>query len=123
MNKEERERAEDDAARMALLFEFGRHRGNRGLSQRAVAKAMGTSQSAVSEIAQGITPDPRIAPLQRMARAIGGRLVITLEIGEDAEQSVEDRQIAVMVTLTRAVTELTDTIAKIQPLPPDATDR
>ena len=121
MNRQDRERAEDDAARTALVVRLREHRSEQGLSQRAVAKKMGTIQSAVSELEHGTT-DPRLSTLQRFARAIGGRIVLELEVGEDAV-SPEDRQIDVMLTLTRAIVELTDVIGRTDPSPDSATHR
>jgi transcriptional regulator with XRE-family HTH domain len=46
-----------------------------GLSQKAVAKAMGTTQSAVSDIESG-GKDLYLSTLQRYARAVGARLAI-----------------------------------------------
>jgi transcriptional regulator with XRE-family HTH domain len=45
-------------------------RGEQGISQAEVASAMGTTQSAVSDLERGAT-DPRLSTLQRYARAVG----------------------------------------------------
>jgi transcriptional regulator with XRE-family HTH domain len=42
-------------------------------SQKEVARAMGTTQSAVSELEGGVA-DPRLSTLQRYARAVGAHI-------------------------------------------------
>jgi transcriptional regulator with XRE-family HTH domain len=49
-------------------------RERRGLSQRALAEAMGTTQANVSHVERGDAL--RISTLQRYAQALGGRLQI-----------------------------------------------
>lgn len=68
----------DAACRSALLVHLVRRRQVSGLSQAAVAKAMETTQSAVSELEGGIT-DPRLSTLQRYARALNCALQVHVE--------------------------------------------
>ncbi|HWE55809.1 MAG TPA: helix-turn-helix transcriptional regulator [Acidimicrobiales bacterium] len=69
---------EDTQARANLLIRMVAHRHECGLSQAAVAEAMETSQSAVSDL-EGGTTDPRLSTLQRYTRALGCRLRINVE--------------------------------------------
>lgn len=73
---------EDAVWRRALLARLAEVRGGR--RQREVAAAMGTTQSAVSDLEQGRV-DPRLSTLQRYARAVGVRLEIVIT-REDAAQ-------------------------------------
>lgn len=54
-------------------------RGALGLSQRDVAVAMGTAQSAVSDIERGQV-EPRLSTLARYVRACGARLDVRVEV-------------------------------------------
>src|SRR4051794_4245569 len=54
-------------------------------SQSTVAKVMGTTQSAVSEL-EGGASDPRFSTLDRYAGAIGCRLLIALVASETGER-------------------------------------
>ena len=49
-----------------------------GRSQRAVAAAMGTGQSAVSDLETGVTGDPQWSTLVRYAHAVGVVLDVTV---------------------------------------------
>jgi len=62
---------EDAQARENLLLDLVRARGS--ASQKEVAAAMGTTQSAVSDIENGRV-DPRFSTIQRLARAVHRRL-------------------------------------------------
>jgi transcriptional regulator with XRE-family HTH domain len=64
----------------------------RSRSQQAVAAAMGTTQSAVSDIENGRV-DPRLSTLQRYARAVERRLEIVL-CAEDSNPFELDQQTA-----------------------------
>jgi DNA-binding XRE family transcriptional regulator len=65
-----------DAQRRDQLFASMRAaRGRRGLDQVAVAQAMGTTQSAVSDLENGRV-DPRLSTLQRYARSLGAAVLI-----------------------------------------------
>lgn len=72
---------EDLRHREELLKSLIRER--RGHSQSAVAAAMGTTQSAVSDIENGRV-DPRLSTLQRYARAIGRRLEARLRSADES---------------------------------------
>ncbi|PZS32692.1 MAG: hypothetical protein DLM59_07630 [Pseudonocardiales bacterium] len=68
---------QDAVRREALLATMVSARDNRALTQRAVARSMGTTQSAVSDLETGRS-DPRLSSLQRYARALGLRLHVRL---------------------------------------------
>ena len=77
--------AEDPAARAAYHDAIHREdllvnlvRARKKLSQKKVAIAMGTTQSAISDIENGRV-DPRLSTLQRYARAVGKRLAVILK--------------------------------------------
>src|SRR5262245_8585878 len=70
-----REAFEDQLTKDHLFQHMARTRGPR--SQTAVARSMGTTQSAVSDLEHGRV-DPRLSTLQRYARAVGGRITIGL---------------------------------------------
>lgn len=77
--------AYDDEQRFLTLLEtLSTRRSDLGLSQRAVAKLMGTTQSAVSELERA-EADPRLSTLQRYARALGIQLVF--HVDHNASQS------------------------------------
>lgn len=63
----------DAEARVKLLRELAAIRRASGLRQQDVADAMGTSQSAISEL-EGSDSDPHVSTLQRLARACGAEL-------------------------------------------------
>lgn len=69
---------EDAAARAALLRSLTSRRSDQSISQSAVARLMGTTQSAVSDLENGST-DPRLSTLQRYARAVGCRLDVLVK--------------------------------------------
>lgn len=69
---------EDAQVRSSLLRQFFMRRKVRKISQLTVARRMGTTQSAVSELENG-GGDPRLSTLQRYARAIGCRLAVELK--------------------------------------------
>lgn len=71
---------EDAQARSKLLRSCIDIRKQGSQTQQAVAKAMETTQSAVSELESGAT-DPRLSTLQRYARAVGCRLDVRLVDG------------------------------------------
>jgi transcriptional regulator with XRE-family HTH domain len=52
----------------------------RGLSQRAVAAAMGTQQSAVSDIEASTSGDIQVGTLARYAHAVGARLDLAVTV-------------------------------------------
>ncbi|WP_020578957.1 helix-turn-helix domain-containing protein [Actinopolymorpha alba] len=69
---------EDAQARADLLARCVRLRKESRRSQAEVARAMGSTQSAVSELESGAT-DPQFSTLQRYVRAVGGRLDVTIQ--------------------------------------------
>lgn len=81
---------EDALHRDELLQAMVAARGN--LTQKAVAAAMGTTQSAVSDIENGRV-DPRISTLQRYARAVERRVDVRLcreDIGDSISEGAAD---------------------------------
>jgi DNA-binding XRE family transcriptional regulator len=68
---------EDARALSGLVADCVARRRDSGANQTVIAERMGTTQSAVSNLESGAI-DPRLSTLQRYARAIGGRLVVTL---------------------------------------------
>jgi DNA-binding XRE family transcriptional regulator len=67
----------DAQARSSLLAGCVRLRKAAGLTQAEVARAMGTTQSAVSDLEAGAA-DPRLGTLQRYARAVGAHLEVSV---------------------------------------------
>ena len=67
----------DAQARAELLAACVGLRKQSGLTQADVARSMGSTQSAVSDLEAGAT-DPRLTTLQRYTRAIGVRLEVAL---------------------------------------------
>lgn len=60
-----------------LIRQIIRKRIERGLTQEALARKMGTKQSAISRLESGAA-NPSLAFLRHISRALGGRLKITL---------------------------------------------
>jgi ribosome-binding protein aMBF1 (putative translation factor) len=62
-------------------YQLGRRlieaRLKKNLSQRALAKKIGTSQAAISRI-EGMNGNPSLALLKRIAHALGGKLQISI---------------------------------------------
>lgn len=56
-------------------------------SQRAVAEAMGTTQSAVSDFERGET-DPQLSTIQRYARAVGATVRVVVDTPGDVASIV-----------------------------------
>jgi predicted transcriptional regulator len=71
----------DANLRAQLLKSLTAMRQARDISQTEVARRMGTTQSAISDLEGGGT-DPRISTLQRYARAIGCQVILTWEATE-----------------------------------------
>lgn len=112
---------EDAVLRDELLESLVNARKRR--SQKAVATAMGTTQSAISDIENGRV-DPRLSTLQRYARAVGKRLAVMLSEGNEvpadlAQADVELLALAVELTeeknLGGILTELVRKGAKTGP--------
>lgn len=72
----------DAADRLAMVAALTDLRKSCHMTQRDVAAAMGTGQSAISELECGGT-DPRVSTVQRYARAVGKRLTWCLDDPED----------------------------------------
>lgn len=72
------QRYEDVSERKNCLVELVAERGRQGVSQDVIAKMMGTTQSAVSEL-EGGASEPQLATLQKYARALGFRLRLRVE--------------------------------------------
>ncbi len=70
---------EDAEERSALLRNLIRVRKWQSVSQVDVARFMGTTQSAVSDLEGGDT-DPQLSTLQRYARAVNARLRVGFEV-------------------------------------------
>jgi transcriptional regulator with XRE-family HTH domain len=83
----------DAECRANLLAYLIQCRQDKGLSQSIVAEAMETTQSAVSELEGGGT-DPRLSTLQRFARALGSRLVVSVdtEVADGWHRTFETQQ-------------------------------
>lgn len=57
------------------------------ISQRDVAKAMGTTQSAISDFERGET-DPQLSTIQRYARAVGAKIRVVVDSPNSAASIV-----------------------------------
>lgn len=64
--------------RLAVTESLRDGRKQSGLSQKQVAAAMGTTQSAVSDFERGET-DPQLSTIQRYARATGARVRVLVD--------------------------------------------
>jgi predicted transcriptional regulator len=69
----------DATLRSSLLAALVAHRQAMKMRQIDVAKAMGTTQSAISELEAGGT-DPYLSTLQRYARAVCGQISVHFEV-------------------------------------------
>lgn len=69
---------EDHKMHQEVIDTLVRTRKDLGLSQTEVARRMGVSQATVSGFETEMS-DPRLSSLQRYARAVGARLVVTVE--------------------------------------------
>jgi transcriptional regulator with XRE-family HTH domain len=95
------EHLEDAACRSELLSALIDIRNAMSLSQKKVARAMGTTQSAVSELEGGAT-DPRISTVQRYARAVGATLHMGLIVpnGLNCQWTMPENRYVVSVNLS-----------------------
>jgi DNA-binding XRE family transcriptional regulator len=80
------DRAEIERLKTRLLSELKAHRlaqarKSRGLTQRAVAAAMGVSVGRVSQIERGDVTSVEV--LGRYAHAVGGRLRVVIDFGDE----------------------------------------
>jgi predicted NBD/HSP70 family sugar kinase/transcriptional regulator with XRE-family HTH domain len=81
----------DAARRNALAEALQQGREDAGQTQGDVATAMGTTQSAVSELERGRGGEPKLQTMQRYARAVDRRLDVAVV---DARWPVYDEQMA-----------------------------
>lgn len=70
---------EDAQVRSDLADRLREARKSSGLSQKTVAKTMGTTQSAVSDFERGES-DPQFSTIQRYARAVGAKVRLLVEV-------------------------------------------
>jgi DNA-binding XRE family transcriptional regulator len=70
---------------MELAFTLAEARRESGLTQAEVGRRMGTSQSAIARLEGGIA-SPTWETIERYARALGRRAVVTLEPAVPAQQ-------------------------------------
>ena len=77
----------DEQVLLDLVGALTSRRCELGLSQRAVARLMGTTQSAVSDLERA-EADPRISTLQRYARALGLQLLFDAKPRAAAEPEI-----------------------------------
>ncbi|WP_406037761.1 helix-turn-helix transcriptional regulator [Micromonospora sp. NBC_00898] len=80
----ERERARTEA--WVSAFHLGEERKRLGLTQRQVADLMGVTPGRVSQIENGDLDVNEVATLSRYANALGARLRIIFDYGNDLRQ-------------------------------------
>lgn len=92
----------DEQERLRVSASLAKTRRDASMSQKDVARAMGTTQSAVSELEHGAT-DPQLSTIQRYARAIGTRLDLGVgsvelrrELGADISQAAVSRTLRLL---------------------------
>lgn len=84
----------DDTERVMRLIEtLVRHRKSRKISQKQVAAAMETTQSAVSDF-ERLGGDPRLSTLMRYARAVGMRVKATATVVDEQPTSAGWKPVA-----------------------------
>ena len=69
----------DMAGEFSVIHEIVAARAKAGLSQSEVAQRMGTTQSAVARLESGKRL-PSMRTVERFAQAVGGRLVLRIEL-------------------------------------------
>ena len=69
---------EDASARSDLAGSLRQIRKASGQTQRQVAHAMGTTQSAISDLERGES-DPQLSTVQRYSRAVGAKIRFSVE--------------------------------------------
>jgi transcriptional regulator with XRE-family HTH domain len=82
---EERAGVEQDLALGQLIYDL---RAQAGLSQRALAERMGTTQSVISRLEEGRGANNRLDTLARVAAALGRHLVISFP--EEVPDGIKD---------------------------------
>ncbi len=70
-------REEEPAANQAAASAVASARAQSGMSQKQLAALTGIDQSDISKIERGVS-NPSVATLERIARALGGRLSISI---------------------------------------------
>jgi ribosome-binding protein aMBF1 (putative translation factor) len=66
-----------------------RLRAREGLSQEELARRMGTTKAAISRLESG-RHRPTMETLRRLAEALGGRLLVTIEMAPATERRVPE---------------------------------
>ncbi|MHB8457368.1 MAG: helix-turn-helix domain-containing protein, partial [Acidimicrobiales bacterium] len=84
----------DERAFLRLLKSLRARREAVGLTQREVARAMGTTQSAVSAL-EHAESDPRLSTLQRYVRAVAAQLVLSYVSTVNAPTVTADQRASV----------------------------
>jgi len=84
---------EDARSRRLVVKTLALIRRAMNISQSDMARRMGTSQSAISEIEKGLK-DPRLSTLQRMARALEVELHVSISFGSWLLQAWTRRNIS-----------------------------
>ncbi len=77
-NPEFRKHFEEERRALALAVKIAAIRAKRGLTQKDLAEAMGTSQQAISRIESGTYDGFTLKTLEKIAEATGMRLKIDL---------------------------------------------
>lgn len=60
-----------------MIAALAAERERQGVSQKQLAELTGTTQSAISELESGITRDPRMSTIEKIAEALGVDLTWT----------------------------------------------
>jgi ribosome-binding protein aMBF1 (putative translation factor) len=71
-------RVENNASNQEMAESVTEARAKAGLSQKQVAAMTGIDQSDISKIERGVS-NPSISTLERIAKALGGRLSVRIE--------------------------------------------
>jgi predicted XRE-type DNA-binding protein len=79
-------RARADLHNWVRAYHLAEARKRRRLSQREVAEAMGVTQGRVSQIENGDVGVAEVDTLARYVEALGGRLRIVADFGDDLMQ-------------------------------------
>jgi predicted XRE-type DNA-binding protein len=79
-------RAREELRTWVRAYNLAEARKRRRLSQRDVAEAMGVTQGRVSQIEHGDVGTAEVDTLARYVEALGGRLRIVADFGDDLMQ-------------------------------------
>lgn len=77
---------------MSLAYNLRRHRNRAGLTQAALAEALGVSQPTIAAMESGVTRNPKAAVLLRLADILNAsvdELLCEPEEGEGADAAAE----------------------------------